>query len=394
MTANGRSDIRAIVAIHSAKGGVGKSTVTVNLALAMAATGMRVGILDADIHGPSIAKMMGNEQWPEAGRMENTVVPLEQYGVTFISMGNLTANETPLIWRGAMLTSALTQLLNDVEWGELDVLLIDMPPGTGDAQLTICQSVALTGAVVVTTPQELSLADSVRGARIFQKLNVPIFGVVENMGVFHCPTCKKSSQIFGDSAVDLFAQELDAPVLARLPLHTSATPAGDDGKPLVLHDPSNPLSQAFDRAASLLHKALQDTTGALILDLFWELMPQGATLPHPPQIREKTGIPLQAMWQIDNSTLGFLWENGATQKISVQALRRACPCASCVDEWTGEPLLDVEKIPTNLSLERVQTVGRYGIQPLFTDGHATGIYRFDLIKSIAHGFTPGNEATP
>ena len=240
--------IRSVVAVASGKGGVGKSTVAANLAVGLAAAGHRVGLLDADIYGPSMPRMLGIRGRPESpdGR---TLLPMENYGVRCMSIGFLVEEETPMIWRGPMVMSALQQMLGDVRWGELDILLVDMPPGTGDAQLTMAQRVPLTGAVIVSTPQDIALLDARKGLNMFRKVDVPVLGIVENMSSFVCPNCGHETQIFGHGGARAEAARLGVDFLGEIPLHLDIRTAGDAGMPIIAADPDSPRGQAFRTVA-------------------------------------------------------------------------------------------------------------------------------------------------
>lgn len=228
---------RNTIAVSSGKGGVGKSTVAVNLAIALAKSGARVGLLDADILGPNIPIMMGVDKMPPP--RERKMIPAEAYGVKFVSMGFLIKADQPLVWRGPMLHSAIRQLLTDVNWGELDYLVIDLPPGTGDAQLSLAQAIPLSGAVIVTQPMEVAAADALRGMKMFEKLDVPIIGVVENM----------SGDFFGTGAGEKLAKDWDVPYLGSIPLDANVRKGGDAGKPIVDAYPDSPAAQAFEEIA-------------------------------------------------------------------------------------------------------------------------------------------------
>ncbi len=242
--------VQNIIAISSGKGGVGKSTVSVNLAVALAKTGASVGLLDADIYGPNIPLMMGIKS-PPAPKGEK-ISPAENHGVRFISMAFFVPEDTPMIWRGPMVHGAIQQLIRDVAWGELDFLLVDLPPGTGDAQLSIAQIVPLTGAVIVTTPQEVSLLDSKKGLAMFKKVNVPILGIIENMSYFECPHCHETTEIFSRGGGRLAAEKLDIRFLGEVPIDPAIRIGGDTGKPIVMADPSSPQSLAFIQIAKNL----------------------------------------------------------------------------------------------------------------------------------------------
>ncbi len=236
--------VKAIVAVASGKGGVGKSTVAANLALAAKANGLSVGVLDADIYGPSMPRMLGISGRPRSadGRI---LQPMENYGVRCMSIGFLVAEDTPMIWRGPMVMSALQQMLRDVAWGELDLMIVDMPPGTGDAQLTMAQQVALAGAVIVSTPQDIALIDARRGLAMFNKVNVPVLGIIENMSYFRCPHCGQRSDIFGHGGARREAARLGAEFLGEVPLDLAIRETSDAGRPIVATDPDSPYAETF-----------------------------------------------------------------------------------------------------------------------------------------------------
>ena len=243
--------VKNFVMVSSGKGGVGKSTTSVNLAIAMAMQGKKVGLLDADIYGPNIPRMMGvNGQKPEI--QGNKVNPLKAYGVEIMSMGSLMEDGQSLIWRGSMIMKAIEQFLRDILWSELDVLVIDMPPGTGDAQLTLAQSVPVTAGITVTTPQEVSLDDSRRSLDMFQKLHIPTAGIIENMSGFICPSCDTESDIFGMGTTVPVAKEYDTEVIARIPIEPAIRVGGDTGMPVTYHKPDSETAKRYQDAASKL----------------------------------------------------------------------------------------------------------------------------------------------
>jgi ATP-binding protein involved in chromosome partitioning len=247
-------DVDAIIAVASGKGGVGKSTTTTNLALALAAQGQRVGILDADIYGPSMPRMMGISGRPNApdGRV---LQPMENYGVKVMSMGFLVEEDTPMIWRGPMVMSAIEQMLRDVDWGALDVLVVDMPPGTGDAQLTMAQRVPLAGAVIVSTPQDIALLDARKGLNMFRKVDIPVLGIIENMSYFTCPHCGERSDIFSHGGARLEAERLGTEFLGEIPLDIAIRETSDSGRPIVVSQPESEHAKAYQRiAATILRK--------------------------------------------------------------------------------------------------------------------------------------------
>ena len=243
--------VKNFVMVSSGKGGVGKSTTSVNLAIAMAMQGKKVGLLDADIYGPNIPRMMGlNNQKPEI--QGNKVIPLKAYGVEMMSMGSLMEDGQSLIWRGAMIMKAIEQFLRDILWSELDVLVIDMPPGTGDAQLTLAQSVPVTAGITVTTPQQVSLDDSLRSLDMFEKLHIPIAGVVENMSGFICPECDTESDIFGMGTSGDMAKKFNTEIIAQIPIEPAIRIGGDTGKPIVYTSPDSATAKRYQESATKL----------------------------------------------------------------------------------------------------------------------------------------------
>lgn len=243
-----------IIAVSSGKGGVGKSTVTVNLAVALAQQGFRVGILDADIYGPNLPLMLGVNAPPAV--VDEKIVPLEAHGVKVISIGFLIERDQPAIWRGAIVTKILMQFLRDVAWGQLDYLFVDMPPGTGDAQLSLVQSAKLVGAIIVTTPQEVSVGDALRGAKMFERVGVPVLGIVENMSYFESPETGKPLAIFGSGGGQRLADEVGVPLLGQVPLYPPVGVGGDTGKPIVVADPACTAARKLAQIADELQKKL------------------------------------------------------------------------------------------------------------------------------------------
>jgi ATP-binding protein involved in chromosome partitioning len=236
---------RYIVAVASGKGGVGKSTVAANLAVALSRLGNRVGLLDADIYGPSIQMMFGTGSERPKAAGGNRFYPIEKHGLKLVSIGFFLTDKAPVIWRGPMVMGAVRQFLKDVEWGEQDFLVVDLPPGTGDAQLTLAQQVALDGAVIVTTPQDVAVLDAERAIRMFRQVHCPILGVVENMSYFICPDCGERDEIFGHGGADRMAEHEGISVLARIPIYPELREAGDIGTPIVLRNPEHPASRVF-----------------------------------------------------------------------------------------------------------------------------------------------------
>jgi ATP-binding protein involved in chromosome partitioning len=253
--------ISAVIAVASGKGGVGKSTTALNLALGLRDLGLRVGLLDADIYGPSVPRLTGLRDKPQldAGKK---MIPLQRFGLAIMSIGFLVEEETAMIWRGPMVMSAITQMLRDVAWGTLDILVVDMPPGTGDAQLTLAQNVPLKGAIIISTPQDLSLIDARRGLAMFKKVNVPVLGIVENMSYFQCPHCGSRSDIFGHGGARHEAERLGVPFLGEIPLHMSIRATSDSGTPLVESEPDGPYAAIYRAIGARVREQLQDVIAA------------------------------------------------------------------------------------------------------------------------------------
>jgi ATP-binding protein involved in chromosome partitioning len=241
--------VQSIVAVASGKGGVGKSTVATNLAVALAKKGQKVGLMDSDIYGPSVHMMFGAMDLRPSTYDGKTLEPFIKHGVKFMSIGLLLGDQTPVIWRGPMVMKMIDQFLHDVNWGDLDVLVIDLPPGTGDAQLTLVQKVPITGAVIVTTPQNVALMDAVRGLEMFKRVDVPVIGLVENMSHFACPHCGKTTDIFSHGGGQRTAKELNIPLLAEIPLQVEVREAGDKGAPVVIATPDAPAAKGFEELA-------------------------------------------------------------------------------------------------------------------------------------------------
>jgi ATP-binding protein involved in chromosome partitioning len=253
--------IAAVIAVASGKGGVGKSTTALNLALGLRDHGLKVGLLDADIYGPSVPRLTGLHEKPELDG-ERKMIPLKRFGLAIMSIGFLVEEETAMIWRGPMVMSAVTQMLRDVAWGKLDVLVVDMPPGTGDAQLTLAQNVPLKGAVIVSTPQDLSLIDARRGLAMFKKVNVPVLGIVENMSYFQCPHCGTKSDIFGHGGARHEAEKLGVPFLGEIPLHMAIRASSDAGNPVVDSEPDGPHAAIYRAIAGQVRDQLKGVIAA------------------------------------------------------------------------------------------------------------------------------------
>ncbi|KJC52723.1 sodium:proton antiporter [Bradyrhizobium sp. LTSP849] len=253
--------VAAVIAVASGKGGVGKSTTALNLALGLRDLGLKVGLLDADIYGPSVPRLTGLHEKPELDG-ERKMIPLKRFGLAIMSIGFLVEEETAMIWRGPMVMSAVTQMLRDVAWGALDVLVVDMPPGTGDAQLTLAQNVPLKGAVIISTPQDLSLIDARRGLAMFKKVNVRVLGIVENMSYFQCPHCGTKSDIFGHGGARHEAEKLGVPFLGEIPLHMAIRASSDAGRPVVDSEPEGPHAAIYRAIAGQVRDQLKGVIAA------------------------------------------------------------------------------------------------------------------------------------
>jgi ATP-binding protein involved in chromosome partitioning len=253
--------VAAVIAVASGKGGVGKSTTALNLALGLRDLGLRVGLLDADIYGPSVPRLTGIHEKPKLND-DRKMIPIERFGLSIMSIGFLVEEETAMIWRGPMVMSAITQMLRDVAWGTLDILVVDMPPGTGDAQLTLAQNVPLKGAVIISTPQDLSLIDARRGLAMFKKVNVPVLGIIENMSYFQCPHCGTRSDIFGHGGARHEAGRLGVPFLGEVPLHMSIRTTSDSGNPVVASEPDGPHAAIYREIGAKVRDQLKGATAA------------------------------------------------------------------------------------------------------------------------------------
>ncbi len=243
-----------VIAVSSGKGGVGKSTVATNVAVALAQRGARVGLMDADVYGPNVPRMMGLSGPPSAIR--DKIVPHEAFGVKVISLGFLIERDQPAIWRGPIVMKIVTQFLRDVAWGQLDYLVVDMPPGTGDAQLSLVQATNVHGVLIVTTPQEVSVGDALRGVKMFQRVNTPVLGIVENMSWFECPHCGKPSALFGSGGGERLAKEVGVPLLGQVPLYPRVMEGGDTGRPIVVADPDSAAAKALTALAVRVQDAV------------------------------------------------------------------------------------------------------------------------------------------
>jgi ATP-binding protein involved in chromosome partitioning len=345
--------VRHIIAVASGKGGVGKSTVAVNLACALGRMGGAVGLLDADIYGPSAPLMLGSSAAPQPGA-ESKIRPVEQHGVRVISMGFFLNDKTPVIWRGPLAMSATKQFLRGVEWGQLEWLVVDLPPGTGDIALTLAQEVPLSGGVVVTTPQDVALADVRRGVAMLEQVRTPVIGIVENMSGYVCGACGAHEDIFGDRSREDLEQILGAPVLAEVPLVEDVCRLGDAGTPIVIAKPDHPVSQIFADLAVRVQEALR---GA-----------RDAGEPEPTAIGRSA----------DGSSLRVAWSDGHESEYPLGYLRGWCPCAECQGHEGRRRFVHAPDV----ALVSWEPVGRYALCFEWEGGHRTGIYSYAYLRAL------------
>lgn len=347
--------IRHIIAVASGKGGVGKSTISTNLALALHERGFRVGLMDADIYGPSQPKLLGQKNARVRVNERQELLPTENHGVAFISMGLLMAEDGPVIWRAPMAMKAIQQFLHQVDWGELDILLLDLPPGTGDVQITLAQQAPLSGAVIVSTPQDMALGIARKGLKMFEQVNVPILGVIENMSGYTCEHCGELTKLFQSGGARRMAEEMDTCFLGHIPLDPKITECSDEGSPILVQFPDHPASKAFLEIADQLTKLLNE--------------------------QDKTRTPEPTDMRIlDTGHLQTEWPDQHVGNHSPLKLRASCQCARCVNEDTGEKILDTSKIPLNIAINGVKRVGRYALAITFSDGHSSGIYTYQRLR--------------
>ncbi len=377
--------IRHVIAIGSGKGGVGKSTVSVNLAFALQQIGGSIGLVDADVLGPSIPGMLGlPTDQPPATTPDQQIVPADRDNLKVISMGMLTGDDSPAILRGPMVSKYLRMFISNVQWGHLDYLILDLPPGTGDTQLTLAQSVPLSGAVIVTTPQDVSLKIARRGLRMFETVHVPILGIIENMSTFTCPHCGKGTDVFRHGGGERMSRELGVPFLGAIPLDAEIVTSGDEGRPIVLEKPHSVAAQAFLAIATELAGRLEGHPTAALKPFVWNWdTGEGEPAWSESGVRASgsrtTAIGFRRR---DARTVSVLWENGNKNDFDVRDLRLACRCAMCVEEMSGRPLLDPKSVRPDVTPRTITSVGNYAITINWNDGHSTGIYSFDRLRAL------------
>ena len=356
--APGLENVKHLVAVSSCKGGVGKSTVAVNLAAALHQSGARVGLFDADVYGPSLPTLVRPEN-RELYSRNDLILPLEFRGLKLMSFGYVptqSGSGGPAILRGPMVTQIINQLLTGTDWGELDYLIIDMPPGTGDVQLTLTQLIPLTAAVIVTTPQELSFVDVVKGIQMFGTLQVPTISVIENMAYFLCDGCGKKHYLFGQGVRQRLSEQFGIKNTFEIPLAPDVARMCDDGTPVVFDAPDDPITQTFHAIAASAVEEIQ------------RLKAGGAGAP---SVRFVIGRGIVVTWSC-----------GREQEIAPVRLRQACRCANCVEETTGKPLLDPNTIPEDIYPEEIHSMGNYAVAINWSDGHDSSIYPYEQIAQL------------
>jgi ATP-binding protein involved in chromosome partitioning len=347
-----------LIAVASGKGGVGKSTTAVNLALGFQAIGLKAGILDADIYGPSQPRLLGITGKPQI-ESGTRLKPMTNFGLKVMSMGFLVDEGTPIVWRGPMVVSALNQMLRDVAWGavgdELDILVIDMPPGTGDIQLSIAQQVPLSGAIIVSTPQDLALIDARKGLAMFKQVAVPILGIVENMSYFLCPKCGERSDIFGHDGAKLEAERLGVPFLGGVPLHMDIRETSDSGQPITATSPDSLHAGIYRDLAAKAWAEMHAAAGRRI---------------EPPQL-DLLGA---------GTELKVSFSDGAVYDLSAEMLRVMSPSAEVQGHSPDQRVTVGRK--RNVKIKELQPVGNYAVRIVFDDGHSTGLFAWSYLKLL------------
>jgi ATP-binding protein involved in chromosome partitioning len=351
--------VKNIIPIASGKGGVGKSTVSANMAVALSKLGARVGLMDADVYGPTIPTLMGADG--PLTQQDGKIIPAFRYGVKIVSMGFLVPKGEAVIWRGPMLAKMVDQFLGGVDWGELDYLIIDLPPGTGDIQLSLCQKIPLTGVAIVSTPQDVAFKVAEKAIFMFNKLRTPVLGLVENMSGFECRHCGHREDIFGSGGAQRYGMANNIPFLGAIPLSTDIRVTSDAGRPIVESASDSPSALAFMRVAENL--AAQVSTHNIAGMVGDRPEPAEITQPSKTEVR-------------------IVWKDGHESLYPGRALRAACSCAGCVDELSGSKRLHEAFLPQDIYPLAIEPVGRYAIRFRWSDGHSTGIYTFEHLREL------------
>lgn len=352
--------VKNIVPVASGKGGVGKSTVSANLAVALSLMGAKVGLMDADVYGPSIPTLTGAV--PSPGGSPNRFVPPVAHGVKVVSMGFFVQPHDAVIWRGPMLHKAVEQFLGQVDWGELDYLIVDLPPGTGDIQLSLCQMIPLTGAAVVSTPQDVALKVAEKAIIMFKKLNTPVLGVIENMSGHVCSHCGERDDVFGVGGAKRYSEQHGIPFLGDVPLSVDVRETSDGGTPIVVSHPDSPSAKAFMKIAENLAAQISIRTANMGAD--------NRPIPSKIELRSR-------------QQLAILWSDQKESLLNCYEMRVQCPCAQCVDEMTGVRRLDPNSIAKDVWPQNISPVGRYALHFQWSDGHGSGIYTFEHLRKLA-----------
>ena len=352
--------VKHLIAVASGKGGVGKSTTAGNLALGFKAIGLKAGIMDADIYGPSQPRLLGLTGKPEVVEGGKTLRPMKAYGIKVMSMGFMVDEATPIIWRGPMVVQALNQMLRDVAWeeagdGGLDVLVIDMPPGTGDVQLTMAQQVPLSGAVIVSTPQDLALIDARKGLNMFRKVDIPVLGIIENMSTFICPKCGEQTDIFGHGGAKLEAEKLDIPFLGAIPLHIDIRTNSDSGRPVTATLPDSVHAQIYRDIAAKVWAEVLAISGKGV---------------KPPKLSMNSA----------GDVLEAAFESGETYQLSAEMLRVMSPSAEVQGHSPDQRVTLGKK--RNVKIKDLLPVGNYAVKIVFDDGHNTGLYAWSYLETL------------
>ena len=357
--AQGVAGVRHLIAVASGKGGVGKSTTAVNLALGLQSLGLKAGVLDADIYGPSQPRLLGLTGKPKAHADGKRLMPMRAFGLEVMSMGFMVEEGTPIIWRGPMVVGALNQMLREVAWGdaegEIDVLVIDMPPGTGDVQLTMAQQVPLAGAVIVSTPQDLALIDARKGLAMFQKVDVPVLGLIENMSYFLCPSCGARSDIFGHGGAEEEARKLGLPFLGAVPLHMDIRAKSDLGQPIVASVPDGPHAGNFKQIAARV----------------WEEVEK---------VGRAAGEAPALVLANDRRSLIVTFADATSAQLSAEMLRVMSPSAEVQGHSPEQRVTLGGK--RNVAISELRPVGNYGVRIVFDDGHDTGLFTWTYLREL------------
>ena len=341
------------LAITSGKGGVGKSTITANLAIALKEMGLVVGVLDADIYGPCQSGLFGALGTDLETNQSGEIMPMFSQGVHFVSSAALVKSNQAVLWRAPMVNKLIMQFLYKVSWPKaLDILLLDLPPGTGDIHITLCQKANIDGAIVVSTPQHVATQVAERGLQMLNKVNVPIWGLIENMSGLICKSCGTQNEIFMSGASDKLAKHYDIPVIAKIPLEMTLCESSESGRPILNFSPESQSAESFRNIAKFVNKKIKDNTSLQKINC-----------------------------QLKDGDL-LINETGKQKQLSAKMLRAVCQCASCVDENTGNQLLNTNSIADDISIIKFKMVGNYGLQLFFSDGHHTGIYQFSKLEKL------------